>query len=136
MRMESKREYVDRAKAATNTDTDSNMARKIGITRQYMSRFVKDQTDFSDDVMLRLAARADLDPDEALILANFWRAHGETKKRYAAIYKKFTGAVTCIFIIFSLSLAPLPNSLINKAEARAFHMVDHTDEVRDLMIMR
>ena len=85
--MESLTAYLDHAKTVTQTSSDSNMARKIGVSRNALCEWRKGRNFPSDETMIALAERANLDPAEALALLGLWRSHGETKAAYARLLK-------------------------------------------------
>ncbi|MEE9272064.1 MAG: helix-turn-helix transcriptional regulator [Robiginitomaculum sp.] len=71
----------------TNTESDSNLARKVGITRAALSAYRKGASFPSDENMLKLAKRAKLDTAECLLLLNIWRTDGMVCKRYKKMLK-------------------------------------------------
>lgn len=75
-------EFLDVCKVRTKSDTDSNLARKVDITRAALSAYRKGASFPSDVNMLRLARRAKIDPTECLILLNIWRAEDAPKSVY------------------------------------------------------
>ena len=77
-------EYLENAKTATGTKSDSNMARKIGISRALLHAYKTGKAPPSEQAMIALAKRANLDETEALILLNLWKSEGDAK----AIYKR------------------------------------------------
>jgi len=81
--IDSMAQYLDLAKEATNSKSDSNLARKIGVSRTFIGYMRHGHKLPSEELMLTLAKRAKLDETEALILLNLWKAEGEAK----AIYK-------------------------------------------------
>ena len=112
--METMSQYLDRAKAATATTSDSNLGRKIGVTRSAVSQWRIGYSFPSEVTMLTLAKRAKLDPAEALILLNLWKAEGEAKSIYERLLKSnFVQAndrlkkFGVIFAIVSVFFSPL-----------------------------
>lgn len=97
--METPAQFLERCKAATNSNSYSNLAHKIGVTRQYLHDVKIGKIAPSSDVMLDLALRAKLNPDEALILLNFWRSHGRAKARYAAMLSKSSATILALFFV-------------------------------------
>ena len=131
-------EYLDRAKAATNTQTDSNLARKIGVSRAAVALWRSGQSVPSDETMLRLADRAKLDPQEALILLNLWRAKGEAKDVYARMVKIFAatagGIILAISLLWGNIAKPLNNNELYASRPVKSH-VQGGDFGREIMIM-
>ena len=74
--------FLDLCKERTKTVTDSNLARKIGITRTSIALYRKGASFPSDDNMVKLAKRAKLDAGECLLLLNIWRSDGDARKFY------------------------------------------------------
>lgn len=81
-------EFLDYWKLQTSTVTDSNLARKINITRSSIALYRKGASFPSDDTMVLLAKRAKLDVAECLLLLNIWRAEGEAEKTYMKMLKR------------------------------------------------
>jgi len=75
-------DFLDLCKARTNTASDSNLARKVDITRAALSAYRKGASFPSDVNMVKLAKRAKLDVGECLLLLNVWRAGGEAQAVY------------------------------------------------------
>lgn len=102
--MKTAAEYLDIAKAATSAKSDSNLAMKIGVTRSSLHEWRHGKSLPSDETMLRLAKRANLNQDEALILLNFWRSNGEVKKRYERLAKALSKATLTVAITGIIAL--------------------------------
>ena len=94
--MESMAQYLDLAKEATNSKSDSNLARKIDVTRTSVHDWRKGKSLPSADKMVELAMRANLDPSEALILLGLFKSHGETKAAYKRALKRL---MCCVFAL-------------------------------------
>lgn len=77
--------YLDLCKSRTQTESDSNLARKVDITRAAIAAYRKGSSFPSDDNMLRLANRAKLDATESLLLLNIWRSEGDVKQIYQSL---------------------------------------------------
>ena len=75
-------DFLDLCKERTNTVTDSNLARKIDVTRSSIALYRKGASFPSDATMVVLAKRAKLNADECLLLLNFWRTESEAQKTY------------------------------------------------------
>ena len=78
-------EFLDLCKGRTNTASDSNLARKVDITRAALSAYRKGASFPSDANMVKLAMRAKLDVGECLLLLNVWRSEGVARKTYKAL---------------------------------------------------
>ena len=89
--MESQAEYLERARAAFKIKSDSHIAREIGITRQYLHRFKNNEIQLGEAAMIKLAERAGLDVDEALVLRALWASQIDTIPNYAKYLRKFAG---------------------------------------------
>jgi len=81
-------DFLDLCKVRTNTVTDSNLARKIDVTRSSIALYRKGASFPSDATMVALAKRAKLNPDECLLLLNIWRTEGDARKAYKSLLKK------------------------------------------------
>ena len=86
-------DFLDLCKERTNTVTDSNLARKITVTRSSIALYRKGASFPSDDTMVRIARRAKLDVGECLLLLNIWRTEGEARKVYkGALERLYLGS--------------------------------------------
>lgn len=81
-------EFLDLCKVRTSTASDSNLARKVEITRAALSAYRKGASFPSDNNMLKLAKRAKLNQDECLLLLNVWRTDGDASKGYKRIMRQ------------------------------------------------
>lgn len=86
--MESPSQYYDRAKANFKIKTDSHIAREIGISRQYMFNFKNGDALLGEKAMVKLAEKAGLDVQEALMLRMLWAAKPETRPHYENILRE------------------------------------------------
>ena len=75
-------DFLDLCKERTRTASDSNLARKVGITRAALAAYRKGASFPSDDNMVKLANRAKLDAGECLLLLNIWRSDGDARVVY------------------------------------------------------
>jgi len=89
--MESQAEYLERARTGFKIKSDAHIAREIGVTRSYITDFKNGHKQLGKDAMTRLANRAGLDPDEALVLRALWASQIETIPNYEKYLKKFAG---------------------------------------------
>ena len=78
-------EFLDVCKQLTRTQSDSNLARKVEITRAAISAYRKGISFPTDENMIRLAKRAGLEMGESLLLLNIWRAEGEAGQCYVRL---------------------------------------------------
>lgn len=78
-------EFLDICKVRTATQTDSNLARKVDVTRAAIAAYRKGASFPSDENMVRLAKRSKLDVPACLLLLNVWRNEGEAKKHYQSL---------------------------------------------------
>jgi len=81
-------DFLDVCKGRTNTQSDSNLARKVDITRAALSAYRKGASFPSDANMVKLAKRAKLDAGECLLLLNLWRTEGDARKTYKSLLKQ------------------------------------------------
>ncbi len=81
-------DFLDLCKERTNTVTDSNLARKIDITRSSIALYRKGASFPSDATMVVLAKRAKLNPDECLLLLNVWRTEGVARETYMGLLER------------------------------------------------
>lgn len=109
-------EFLDECKARTNSTSDSNLAYKIGLTRSAICDFRNGRALPSDETVRKLALRAGLDPNTALLWLNVWRAKGPSKAHYLDMIKKLTA---CFLAVFLLSI-PAPQS-----EAKSLKTLDN-----------
>ena len=80
-------DFLDLCKERTKTTTDSNLARKIDVTRSSIALYRKGASYPSDNTMVTLAKRAKLDAAECLLLLNIWRNEGEAQQVYVQMLK-------------------------------------------------
>lgn len=81
-------DFLDFCKLRTQTQTDSNLARKVDITRAAIAAYRKGASFPSDENMLKLSQRAKLDEGECLLLLNIWRSDGNTQDVYRKMLLK------------------------------------------------
>lgn len=79
-------EFLDLCKSQTATLTDSNLARKVDVTRAAIAAYRKGASFPSDENMVRLAKRADLHIGTCLLLLNYWRSSGAAQKEYKRLF--------------------------------------------------
>ena len=89
--MESQTEYLERCRAAFKIKSDAHIARQIGVSPQTLHKFKHGEKQLGKEVMLTLANRSGLDPNEALVLRALWAAQIETIPNYASYLIKFAG---------------------------------------------
>jgi len=109
--MESQAEYFERCRAAFKIKTDAHIAREIGVSRAYIGRFKAGELQLGKEVMLRLANRAGLDPDEALVLRALWASDIETIPNYASYLRKFAGCFLALALCAQENFALKDNAL-------------------------
>ena len=80
-------DFLDLCKVRTKSESDSNLARKVDITRAALSAYRKGASFPSDANMVKLAKRAKLDIGECLLLLNIWRADDVSVKTYHSLFK-------------------------------------------------
>lgn len=78
-------DFLDLCKDRTSTTSDSNLARKVEITRAAIAAYRKGASFPSDENMVRLAKRAKLDVGECLLLLNVWRSGGDAGVAYKTL---------------------------------------------------
>ena len=81
-------DFLDLCKERTNTVTDSNLARKIDVTRSSIALYRKGASFPSDNTMFRIAVRSKLNPNECLLLLNVWRTENEARQTYKMLLKQ------------------------------------------------
>lgn len=81
-------EFLDLCKTRTATQSDSNLARKVEITRAAIAAYRKGVSFPSDENMRRLADRAKLNVEASLLLLNVWRNEGKVKQSYKNLLAK------------------------------------------------
>lgn len=81
-------EFLDVCKERTGTESDSNLARKVDVTRAAIAAYRKGASFPSDENMMRLATRARLDEGACLLLLNVWRSSGDANKVYQSLLAK------------------------------------------------
>ena len=81
-------EFLDMCKQRTGTETDSNLARKVDVTRAAIAAYRKGSSFPSDENMMRLATRARLDEAACLLLLNVWRSEGKAHSVYKKLLTK------------------------------------------------
>ena len=80
--------FLDICKERTLTASDSNLARKVEITRAAIAAYRKGSSFPSDENMVKLANRAKLDTGECLLLLNVWRSGELPRKTYLDLMQK------------------------------------------------
>ena len=118
---ESLHEYLDLCKELTNTKSDRNLARKIGLSHGAVSEWRRGKNMPDENAILALAKRAGLDETEALILLNLWKSEGDAKAIYERLLmskfvqatkdaKKFGATLGGIAVIFSCEILFSPQN--------------------------
>jgi len=100
---ESLNDFLNLCKERTNTSSDRNLSRKVGLSHAAIGFYRRGIAFPSDDTIVTMCERAQLDPDEWLLKLNIWRAKGVTKERYMAILKKLS-AVFLVSLAFIITL--------------------------------
>lgn len=104
-------DYLDAAKASLNLPSDRQLGfalrLKGNIVTQYRTRRVWP----NDEVMVRIAEAAKLDPQTALLELGYWRTTARNETHAAALYKRLISSaghalVVLFFVLVFLSPAP------------------------------
>ena len=88
--MKNFQDFLDECKRLTNSNNDSQMAHKIGMSRQTLHTYRLGTALPKDETITKLADRAGIDPQIALLWLCTWRSKGQSKTHYAAILKKLS----------------------------------------------
>lgn len=88
VRMIELNEFLDLCKERTQSQSDSNLARKVEITRAALAAYRKGASFPSDENMLKFAKRAKLNVGECLLLLNIWRSDREVAIQYKELFHK------------------------------------------------
>jgi len=83
-------DYLDAAAQKHALTSDRQLARELGVTHQALRNWRKFQAWPSDQTMVRIAAMAEADTDDALLHLNYWRSKDPVAKD---MYRKILSAV-------------------------------------------
>lgn len=98
--MQSVEAYMDAAKAAHGIRSDRELGRRVGVGPTAPTNWRTKKAWPADATMLRLADLAGIDPAEALMDLNKWRADSPTVKSvYERIAHRLAGAIAALAII-------------------------------------
>lgn len=118
---------LDRAKERANLRSDRELGRAIGSSNpSYISFYRTRNVLPSDGQMIRLAELAEMDPNEALLWLNVWRAKDETAK---SRYKKMIATIASAAAL--IAMAPAIPQLSQDVAISSDH-----ENLRVLNIMR
>ena len=83
-------DYCDMAKKIADIKTDSELARRLGITHAAISGWRTKRIWPSENVMIKLADLAHMNPEIALIHLETWRTSGRAQELFVSIANKLS----------------------------------------------
>lgn len=93
-------EYLDHAKTATRAKSDRELSKLLGVVPGTVSQIRTKRIWPSDDLMVRIAQAANLDPEQALVDLNIWRTSGPARSIYERLAKALAAAaIAGLFIL-------------------------------------
>jgi hypothetical protein len=95
--------YLDAAIKRQGLKSDRDLARALGFVGGAISQWRTRRTWPADETMVRLADLAGMDPSQALLDLNVWRAHNAAVR---SIYEKFLEKLAIILAAFIVFAAP------------------------------
>jgi plasmid maintenance system antidote protein VapI len=110
--MKSAANYLDDLRRHLGLPSDYAAAKALGLTRAAVSRYRNELSAFDDSTAIKVASLLGIDPLEVIAASAYQRAaDASTKKVWAAIWGKATGAIAQVSIVCAvgaLAVAPSP----------------------------
>jgi transcriptional regulator with XRE-family HTH domain len=78
---------LERAREKSGKQSNSALARELGLSRSGLIVLLAGKHFPSDNVMLRIAAAARVPEHDALLMLNMWRCDGRARTIYGQIHK-------------------------------------------------
>lgn len=95
--MDSIQDYIDAAKKRTGCSSDEKLSALLGLSKNGVFFWKKKGILPSDESMMKLAKLAGVEPWQALIDLNMWRAPNENvRKTYSEILQKIVSTILII----------------------------------------
>lgn len=94
-------DYIDRAKSANGLKADMALGRLLGVSHGTISQMRTKRIWPGDDLMVRIAEAANMDPEQALIDLNIWRNEGPARAIYERMARAAAAACLALFLIFA-----------------------------------
>ena len=98
-------EYVDKAKKRSGVRSDIQLSKMLGVSSNAVSYYKNKNVLPTDETMIKLAAIAGVDPTQALLDLNVWRAPEKVKPHYMKIMSRVSAAALSVAILAFPALA-------------------------------
>jgi hypothetical protein len=96
--------YMDTARARADIHSDNKLAARIGISGSGINQFRSKRAWPSDDTMIALAELAGVDPAQALMELNIWRAKSpKVAQTYEAMRAKLAAVAASLIVMIGLA---------------------------------
>lgn len=105
--------YLDTARARLEAASDAALSRRLELEKAAVAQYRNGRAFPSEDVMLRLAALCDVNPEEALCELQVWRAEQAQRSERAAVYKRLLAKAVAGSVILLAMVAPGPGQSAN-----------------------
>ena len=98
-------EMVDRAKEYSGCKSDRELARKLGISQTAINYYRTKRSWPSEDYIIRIAHLARIDPAEAVVMLNIWRAKGPELEVYQKILSRLRQTAAALLVALAVGVA-------------------------------
>jgi len=114
-------DYCELAKSRNKLKTNSALARELGLSHNSPTAWKTRRAWPSDEVMIKLAKMAGVDPMDGILDLNIWRSSGEAISLYTRMKKAMTAAlVLLVFSFFAQGLIPFETANAAAYPAQSF----------------
>lgn len=103
--------YIDLARDKNNLRSDRQLSFAFGLNAAAVNTWRTRRAWPSDDVMIKLAKMAGVDPMDAILDLNIWRSSGEAITLYTRIKKSMTAMLVLLAVGVGGQLATPSNAL-------------------------
>lgn len=100
-------EYVEKAKKRSGAKSDRKLCDMLGVSNNMITHYKNKNTLPNDETMIKLAAIAGVDPTQALLDLNVWRAPENVKPHYMKIMSHVSAAALSVMIAVVPSLCSM-----------------------------
>ena len=97
--------YIETAKKRSGANSDRKLGALLGASPALISAYKTGRSFPSDDLMIHIAHIAGIDPTQALLDLNVWRAPEKVKPHYMKIMSRVSAAALSVAILAFPALA-------------------------------
>ena len=125
-------DYCELARSKNGLKNNAALARALGVSHNSPTGWKTRRTWPSDEVMIKLAKLAGVDPAEALLDLNIWRSNGEAISIYSRMRQALSAAVIALVVLVAGQVA-IPQDATAKAyptaqaDSDGFYIMENID---------